>query len=140
VLWDVDSNDDYRALWEIPIEQPLGKYRFVVTANRYRLVSHTFRVVPSSRLSIDRAASGGGSATVRVDYPRAIPEKDLSYRPSAIDGGRVTFVAGGRRFVARRRHGGTFSAHVPAGKVVVLPGGALDRFGNANGSAFVIPG
>ena len=140
VLWDVDSNDNYRALWEIPVEQPLGKYRFVVTANRYRLVSHAFRVLRSSRLSIDRAASGGGSVTVRVDYPRAIPEKDLSYRPNAIDGGRVTFVAGARRFVARRRHGGRFSAHVPAGKVVVLPGGALDRFGNANGSAFVIPG
>ena len=138
ILWDVDSNGNYRARWEVPIGQPLGIYRFVVTANRYRLVSRTFRVVRSTRLTTSKASPD--TVAVRVGYPVAVPEKDLTYRPRTVDGGRVTFVVGGRRFVVRRRSGGTFSATFPAGKVVVPAGGARDHFGNANARPFVVRG
>jgi hypothetical protein len=111
IVWRIDDNNQYAAQWEIPRDEPLGAHRIVVTANHYRIVSTTFKVVPSTVLSVEQTTSG----SVRVRYPEAVVEKDITFRPTFADGATV------------RRTGDS----VPAG-------GARDRYGNCNGAAVTL--
>ena len=56
---------------------------------------------------------------------------DITARPAAANGGRVTYVLDGVRHTIRHRRGTTFA--VPAG-ATIPPGGARDRYGNRNGA------
>ena len=67
---------------------------------------------------------------VRLTYPEPILNVDITARPAAADGGRVTYVLGGVRHTIRHRRGTAFA--VPAG-ATIPPGGARDRYGNRNG-------
>ena len=109
LAWRVDDNGVYTAQWQVPVGVRLGRYRFVVTANHYRLASRPFRVVRSNALVLEETAPG----RVSVTYPPIDILKDLTSRrpqargPLAVKPGQV----------------------IPAGAV-------RDRYGNTNGSAF----
>ncbi|MDT7537432.1 MAG: neutral ceramidase [Actinomycetota bacterium] len=111
IVWRVDDNGRYDAQWEVPRDEPLGQHRIVVTANHYRLVSNPFAVVPATTLSVEQASGGA----VRVRYPDAVVEKDITFRPTFADGATL------------RRSGSS----VPAG-------GARDQYGNCNGAAYTL--
>ena len=100
----------------------------MITANRYRLDSAPFAVTPSHALSVQPVAAPDGRSAVRLGYPAAQENVDLTYRPEHATGGRVVFRLGRRRLTVRRVRGQTFSA--PAGAVVVS---ARDRYGNVAG-------
>jgi hypothetical protein len=80
VLWRVDSDGVYSAQWEVPRDAVRGSYRFVVTANHYRLVSAPFAVTAATTLSVL-------GTTVR--YPDAVTNVDLTWRPTVADGARL---------------------------------------------------
>jgi neutral ceramidase len=111
IVWRVDGNGRYDAQWEVPRDEPLGQHRIVVTANHYRLVSQGFAVVPATTLSVEQSAGGA----VRVRYPDAVVEKDITFRPTFGDGATV------------RRSGSSVAA-----------GAARDRYGNCNGAAYTL--
>jgi LPXTG-motif cell wall-anchored protein len=92
----------------VPRDEPVGTHRFVVTGNLYRLVSSAFAVVPATTLSVEQTAGGA----VRVRYPDAVVEQDITFRPALADGAGL------------RRSGDAVAA-----------GGARDRYGNCNGAA-----
>jgi neutral ceramidase len=119
-LWKVDDQGQYEALWEIPRDLPRGRYRLVVTANRYRLASRPFRVVAARSLTLRRVDGG-----VTLDYPSAVRDRDLRHRPPSASGGAVRYRHRGRTVTVRRRRGATLP--VPAGAHVLW---ARDRFGN----------
>jgi hypothetical protein len=131
-VWRVDDQGRYTATWEVPLTVPAGRYRFRVTAQRYALSSATFRVVPAtSVLPVARAGA------VRLTYPEPVVDVDLTARPAAANGGRVTYVLDGRRHTVRHRRGTAFA--VPAGATIPA-GGARDRYGNRNGTAITVGG
>ncbi|MDT7548465.1 MAG: neutral ceramidase, partial [Actinomycetota bacterium] len=111
IVWRVDDNGRYAAQWEVPRDEPVGAHRFVVTANHYRLVSKAFAVTAATTLSVEQTSTGA----VRVRYPDAVVEKDITFRPAVADGGRV------------QRSGSSVAA-----------GGAVDRYGNCNGAAVTL--
>jgi neutral ceramidase len=94
----------YRAAWEPPVSAPAGRYRFLVTASRYRLTSRPFALGPLRRL---RAAltRTGRRVVVRLLYPAAVPERDFTARPRAAASGTATLRVGGRHRTVRIRHG-----------------------------------
>jgi hypothetical protein len=96
---------------------PTGWYTF------YRLASAPFAVGPSHALTVDRVSP----TALRLAYPAARANVDLTDRPAFATGGRLTFVAGGRRRT-RRARGETFS--VPAGATIER---VEDRYGNMSG-------
>jgi neutral ceramidase len=51
ILWSSDANGNYVAHWEVPLTAPAGRYRFLITAKSYRLISHTFTVTPGAILT-----------------------------------------------------------------------------------------
>jgi hypothetical protein len=120
----------------VPVDAPLGRYRFLVTANRYSLASGSFLVARSGALTLHELSSAPGRVAVELFYPRPLLaselDADLTDRPVNASGGSVTFRIG-RRIVVVRRSGGTvFSVRAPAGRVVTVLA-ARDRFGNAAG-------
>jgi neutral ceramidase len=129
-VWRVDDQGRYDATWEVPLTVPTGTYRLRVTAARYALASQPFRVVPSTALGVTGA---GGS--VRLTYPEPVVNVDLTARPAAADGGRVTYLLGGVRHTIRNRRGRTFA--VPAGATIPARG-ARDRYGNRNGAELTV--
>ena len=135
MLWRVDDAGRYALQWEIPRAAPRGTYRLVVEAKRYRLVSREFAVNGSDDLRITRVPAGRGRVAVAVQYPEAVRDVDLTYRPEAVSGGAVRFRVGDRTVrVSRPRGESTFSVAAPQGvPVSIEPGGARDRFFNVNG-------
>ncbi|MDP9183422.1 MAG: hypothetical protein M3P04_11680 [Actinomycetota bacterium] len=85
ILWRVDDNGVYSAQWEVPRDAARGSYRFVVTANHYRLTSSAFTVTPATTLSVV-------GRTVR--YPEPMVNVDLTWRPSLADGARLVATNG----------------------------------------------
>ncbi|MGZ6793955.1 MAG: neutral/alkaline non-lysosomal ceramidase N-terminal domain-containing protein, partial [Mycobacteriales bacterium] len=77
VLWRVDDKGAYTAEWEVPRDAPVGRYRFVVTGNHYRLVSQPFQVTVATTLSVQGHA---------VRYPDPVVNVDLTARPALADG------------------------------------------------------
>ncbi|GAB4013432.1 neutral/alkaline non-lysosomal ceramidase N-terminal domain-containing protein [Nocardioides ultimimeridianus] len=131
LLWGVDSKGSYTAQWEVPVSAPTGRYRFVVTAKRYRLASHPFTVAAGAFLT--PAAVGG---VVRLALPAAGERADWTPRPRFATGGSIRFVVDGRSVVVTSA-GSRFA--VPAGTHVSIPAGAArDRYGNTNATAVTI--
>jgi hypothetical protein len=122
----VDDRGRYNALWEVPLTVPTGMYRFRVTATRYALNSAPFRVTPATSL---RPVVRDGA--VRLTYPEPTTNVDITARPAAANGGRVTYVLDGVRHTIRHRRGTAFT--VPA-DATIPRGGARDRYGNRNGA------
>jgi neutral ceramidase len=140
ILWSVREGEDedtgrYRARWEAPLDAAPGRYRFVVTANRYRLRSDPFRLRRSHELDPDLVSNESGEARVALDYPRPVPEKDFTHRPRSVDGGEIIFTdEDGDEIVARERRGSTFLVEGrPGTRLEVKRHDASDRHGNRNG-------
>jgi neutral ceramidase len=147
ILWTVDDNGVYRAEWEPPLNAAPGRYRFAIRANRYRLVSHSFRLLVSRALRPRRVSAPAGRVAVVLDYPRArvhesIDDKPpdagagLTYRPRHSGRGRVTFLVDGRPVTVTAESDGRFEVPAAAGaRVVIRAGTARDRYGNTNRAA-----
>jgi neutral ceramidase len=139
MLWEVDDRGRHRARWEIPLRAVAGRYRFVVTAKRYRLESRPFRVGASRALGVREVAAPPGRVAVALEYPAARRDVDLTARPARAAGGVVAFRVGDDVVRVRRRRGTTFSvAAAPGEPVSVAAGAARDRFGNRNGAAVAL--
>jgi neutral ceramidase len=145
VLWTVDDDGVYRAEWEPRLNAALGSYRFLVTANRYRLTSSPFSLRPSTALSIHRLSSAPGTVAIELDYPAAVSHEavgdpagdstaDLTYRPAAARGGSVTFLVNGRQVTVQSSSNVFTVPANPGDQIVVAPGAAVDLFGNRNGT------
>jgi hypothetical protein len=136
MLWRVDHDGRYDAYWEVPRTARAGRYRLVVTATRYRLVSRTFRVVRSAALVAEPGWARPGRVGVRLRYPVARENVDLTARPAEVLGGVVRFDVNGRTVVVRHRHAPVYTVAAPPGATVTVPAGAArDRAGNVNGNA-----
>jgi neutral ceramidase len=139
ILWTVDSSGVYRAKWEIPASVHRGRFRFLITANRYRLASQGFRVGSSRALKVEQLKFGG-NVWVRINYPVNVLKSSLDapftwHQPHA-KGGLVKFRIGNRTKTVRRRKSEVFSVSVPPGTPVsILPRGARDSYGNFAGTA-----
>jgi neutral ceramidase len=140
MLWRVDGNGRHDAFWEIPRNAPLGTYRFVVQAKRYRLVSREFRVGRARTLTVRQVPAPHGYSAVVLEYPEAVRDQDITTRPKFADGGAVTFLVAGRPVrVERARDDVDFTVRVSGGQpVVVQAGSARDRHGNVNGQGLAL--
>jgi neutral ceramidase len=150
ILWTVDSGGVYRAHWEVPLDAPAGKYRFVITANRYGLTSRAFEVHASHALNAVPVNAGAGLVGVQLAYPAANVREavgdppgdataDLTDRPDVASAGIARFVVNGRDVTVSDRPGGVFAVPAPAGATVELKAGAArDEFGNANGNSLTL--
>ncbi len=137
ILWKVDSNGRYDAEWEPAVGAPPRRYRFRITANRYRITSRSFALRASRSLTVRRDGGSAGRVGLALDYPPARVEIDLTYRPRSVDSGRMVVRVSGRRVVATRARSGRFLIPARPGSHVVVPAGAArDRYGNVNGRAF----
>jgi hypothetical protein len=125
ILWRVDDAGRYTTEWQVPLSARLGRYRFVVTARRYRLASKPFTVTPSKALTVHPL--GGGRFT--LDYPRVDAMADLTARPAHANGGSARASVSGRRVTTSKRRGTVFK--LPAG-ARIAGGAARDRYGNRN--------
>jgi neutral ceramidase len=135
MLWKVEDTGRYDSQWEIPLDVPLGIYRLVVTAKRYRLVSPEFVVDGAASLKVAELPAAPGRIAVALEYPDAVRDVDLTARPKRATGGVVRFRVGAKTVTVRRR-GSTFSVPAPAGAPVsIAQGGARDAYGNFNGTA-----
>jgi len=148
VLWTVDEDGHYVAGWEPPLDQPLGAYRFRITANRYTLPSKPFELKASWGLTPRRVAAPPGKAAVVLDYPAArvreeigdpLPDfrASLTHRPSHAASGQVTFIVDGRPVTVQAGPGGRFEVPANPGDLVRIPARAgRDGFGNRTGQDF----
>lgn len=133
ILWKVDAEGHYAALWEAPRNTPLGRYRFVITANRYRLESKPFALRPARSLRARVIRSGGGSALIELRYPAPVENQDLTWRPRHAPGKRAELRIGHHSVAVKARGDSRFRISGRAGRTVVLPAGAArDRYGNRN--------
>jgi hypothetical protein len=139
MLWKVDEVGRHDAFWEVPRNAPLGRYRLVVRAKRYRLVSRPFSVVAARTLVARQVPSARGHSAVVIAYPAARRDIDLTWRPRNATGGVVRFRVGSKVVRVKRRTKKKFFVDAPAGATVVVPkGAARDRFGNRNGAALTL--
>jgi hypothetical protein len=113
LVWRVDDKGVYTAEWQVPVKVRLGRYRFVVAANNYRLVSKLFSVVRSRALRL----SDAGPGRVAVKYPPVDILKDLT----------------------SRREKARADLKVSPGATIVA-GAVRDRYGNVNGEPFTAAG
>jgi hypothetical protein len=150
MLWSVDSNGLYSARWEVPLDAPTGTYRFVVSANRYRLASSSFRVVRANSLAAVPVNAPAGHVAVTLHYPQPTVHEavgdppgdlsaDLTFRPETASSGRATFLVNGRPVTATAGSGGVFEVAAPAGtQVEVKPGAVTDSHGNSNANTLTL--
>jgi hypothetical protein len=103
MLWKVDGEGNYSALWEVPREAATGRHRLQVRAKRYVLTSRSFSVRPSRALTVRQVDAPPGHVAVALDYPLAVRDIDLRHRPPSARGGVVRFRLGGETVVVRRR-------------------------------------
>jgi neutral ceramidase len=133
ILWKVDDEGHYTALWEAPRRAALGRYRFVITANRYRLRSEGFALRRSTALRARLVRSGGGGAVIELRYPAPVENRDLTWRPRRAPGKRAELRIGHRRVAVQARGDGRFRIEGEEGRKAVLEAGAArDRYGNRN--------
>jgi hypothetical protein len=119
MLWKVDGSGVHELQWEVARHAPAGTYRLVVTAKRYRLESEPFAVRPATRLKL---VQDGRSVT--LEYPPAVKDVDLTYRPRTAPLRTVRY---GRRTVKAKRH---HTVRLPRGATATA---AVDRWGNRGG-------
>jgi neutral ceramidase len=128
IIWRADDEGRYAAQWQVPIGASPGRYRFVVTANSYRLTSSAFPVSAATKLRARLVRVARHRALVALDYPPLDDSSDLVSHPHSASGGRVTALVAGRRVSAQARRG---YVAVPLGRATTLQvlAGA-DRYGN----------
>jgi len=148
VLWTVDEDGLYRARWEPPLDQPLGRYRFRITANRYTIASNPFDLEISRALAPRRVAAAPGKVAVVLDYPPARvqeeigdppPDADasLTHRPPHARSGQVTFFVDGQPVTVQAGAGGRFEVSAdPGDQIEIQEGNGRDGFGNRTGEDF----
>jgi neutral ceramidase len=136
ILWTVDG-DRYRALWEAPHRAPRGRYRFLITANRYRLVSRSFRLLAARNLRLVQTGRRNGHTRFELRYPRAVENADFGWRPGRARSGVLTARVDGRRRTVRARRGVFAIPAAGDATIRIAAGGARDRFGNRNAAGFV---
>ena len=140
MLWKVDDEGAYRALWEVPRAAAEGLYRLQVHANRYRLTSSSFQVLPARSVTVRATNAAPGSVAVRLDYPAAVRDRDLRHRPPSANGGEVRFQVGDQTVVISQSRGTVFTVEAPPGTPVSVPAGAArDLHGNVNAAEFAAP-
>jgi hypothetical protein len=138
-LWKVDGEGNYRASWEVPRDAATGRYRLQIRAKRYRLTSRSFRVRPSRAIAVRRVSASPERVAISLDYPVAVRDVDLRYRPPSARGGVVRFQVCGRAVTVRSR-GTVFEVSRAPGQLVSVPAGAArDRHGNRSGAAIELP-
>jgi hypothetical protein len=115
IVWRVDDQGNYNALWEIPVSAPVGLYRMVITAKRYRLVSNPFRVQAAQSLALRKVRTEDGGLAVQLVYPAPVPLRDFTWRPR----------------IAR-------TVAVGGSAATIGPGGLRDRYGNRNASSLSV--
>ncbi len=140
ILWRVDAQGNHTAYWEAPLGAPLGTYRLVVSARRYRLEARPFKLIAHDQLVPHEVDLGGGRVGVRLDYPAAIENVDLLARPASARGGEVAFEVGGKTVKVREEKGSVFSVDAGGKPVSVAAGAARDRFGNRTSERIVLGG
>jgi hypothetical protein len=152
VLWSVDEDGLYGARWEPPLAQPLGFYRFLITANGYTLASRQFELRASQALTAQRVAAPAGKVAVVLDYPPAFVQEEvgdpphdafasLTHRPPHTPSGQVTFIVDGQPVTVQAGPGGRFEVAANLGDQVQIPAGAgRDAFGNHTGANFAFQG
>ncbi len=130
ILWAVDADGNYRAKWEPALDAPFGRYRFLVTAKRYRLHSATFRLLRSRNLKAKVVDSAPGRAVIALHNPAPVENQDLTWRPSvaaiarvALGGAQANVAIVGRRAVI---------TGAPGTKLTLRPGRIRDPHGNHN--------
>jgi neutral ceramidase len=142
MIWRVDSSGHYTVEWEIPLSEPVGTYRLLVTATRYALASTPFGVAPNHDLQLASAPEPEGRVGVVISYAPANPLTDLTSRPTSVVAGSVDFLVNGRTVTGGHRANdgaGVFSVRVPPGARVTVPAGyARDRSGNISGVALTL--
>ena len=116
MLWKVDDEGAYRALWEVPRAAAEGLYRLQVRANRYRLTSPSFQVLPARTLTVRAverpAGQRGGDARLpgRRARPRPPPPPaERERRSGALPGRRPD--GRGAPEPRHRLHGGSAGGH-----------------------------
>jgi neutral ceramidase len=140
ILWESAADGAYKARWEAPLSAKPATYRFHVTAKRYVMDSSAFAVAPTNALVVTPTRAADGRVAVRLAYPAADEDDDVTYRPSFAAGGRVAFTVDGRSVTVRRRKGTAWSVQAPAGATIrVAAGAARDRYGNTNSRAITVP-
>jgi neutral ceramidase len=141
ILWTVDDNGNYTATWEVPLDAATGSYDFQITANHYTLISDPFTVAPSDALRVTASRDANGHAQLQLEYPRAVENTDITYRPTAADGGSVSAETVSGTQTLRQSSGTHFDVPAAPGDSVTVPAGAFtDRFGNTNGKAATFQG
>jgi hypothetical protein len=139
ILWRVDDQGRYLAQWQVPLTAAAGTYRFVVTANRYKLTSGTFRVSRSTALKVRVLDRTGNVVRAQLDYPPLDMLADLLSRPARASGGRITARVGRRTRVVRARPGQPFAIRTrPGTQIRIAAGAARDRFGNRNAESVTV--
>ena len=134
MLWQVDEQGRHEAKWEVPRNVPLGEYRLVVQAKRYRLESRSFRVERFTGLTVRQVPARHGYSAVVLEYPDARRDVDITTRPKFADGGIVKFRVGSRLVRVAQGPDTAFTVRVSGGvPVFVEPGMGRDRHGNVNG-------
>ena len=132
ILWTVDEDGAYEAFWEAPRNARLGRYRFKINANRYRIESKPFRLRAAADLEARVIAHSPGRAVIELRYPEPIENVDLTWRPhravigSAAVRGANSVNIDGKRVVVE----GT-----PGEQAHLRRGALRDRDGNRNGNA-----
>ncbi len=124
----------YSARWEVPGDARPGRYRFVVTAQRYRIASKAFGVRASRALAVQSVRARAGRAAFTLGYPEAVPYDDLTYRPAVARDARAVVRVGGHRRVLRVNRQGIFDFRVEPGTPVRVVR-VRDRWGNGNREA-----
>ena len=143
--WRFDgASSTYSAVFDVPADFPTGTYRFKITSARYTLVSHSFAIADSSRLSIlgVTARRSGGATVLRffTANPSPDPNVNLWDRARSPDGGAILFThdgAHGRATFDAATH--AWIARMPgdatSGTIRVPQHGFTDRWGNTSGPA-----
>ncbi len=143
MLWKVEDNA-YQALWEAPRSARLGRYRFKIQANGYRLRSARFRLRPARDLKAEIVDQSPGRAVVQLHYPSPVENVDLTWRPRWAQLGYVavgtasgkTVATRGRSVGPVRLSGKRIVIHGDPGDHVAIHRGALrDRRGNRSENA-----
>lgn len=137
ILWSVDANGGYTALWEAPLSAKPGTYRFHVSAKKYALDSGSFKVAPMRKIKPSVASNQGGRPVVQLAYPKAEVNVDLTWRHEFVGTGRILGLRiDNKRANVKVRNGGRFVIRAKPGQQVTIPrGAARDRFGNRNAEA-----
>jgi neutral ceramidase len=131
MLWHADDQGRYDVTWEIPLDVPAGTYRLVVAATGYRLDSRPFTVRPLTTLAVQPTPAAPGRVGVRLTYPPAKIDQDLTSRPPAASGGTVAFRVAGRTITVSQTQGTDFTIAAPPGATVTIPAAAAhDSAGN----------